>query len=67
MQAITVATANSAALLKLDDRGVLAPGKLADLVVLDGDPTVDIVNTRKVFAVWHRGKKVAGSIETFTP
>src|SRR5215813_13244774 len=66
-QAITVATANSAALLKLDDRGVLAPGKLADLVVLDNDPTADIVNTRKVFAVWHRGKRVAGSIETFTP
>ena len=37
MQAITTATSNSAALLKLDDRGVLASGKLADLVVLEGD------------------------------
>src|SRR5215471_3120449 len=66
-QAITIATSKSAALLKLDDRGVLTPGKLADLVVLDADPTADIVNTRKVHAVWHRGKKAAGSIETFTP
>jgi len=66
-QAITIATSKSAALLKLDDRGVLAGGKLADLVVLDADPTADIVNTRKVYAVWHRGKKAAGSIETFTP
>jgi len=66
-QAITIATSKSAALLKLDDRGVLAGGKLADLVVLDADPTADIVNTRKVHAVWHRGKKAAGSIETFTP
>ena len=66
-QAITVATSKSAALLKLEDRGVLAPGKLADLVVLDADPTADIVNTRRVHAVWHRGKKAAGSIETFTP
>jgi len=66
-QAITAATSKSAALLKLDDRGVLATGKLADLVVLDADPTADIVNTRKVHAVWHRGKKVAGSIETFAP
>ena len=47
--------------------GVRAPGKLADLIVLDGDPTTDIINTRKVYAVWHRGKKVAGSIETFAP
>ena len=37
------------------------------IVVLDADPTADIVNTRKVHAVWHRGKKVAGSIETFAP
>ena len=67
MQAITVATSNSAALLKLDDRGVLAVGKLADLVVLDGDPTADISNTKKIHAVWHRGKKAAGPIETSLP
>ena len=42
MQAITNATANAAALLKLDDRGVLASGKFADLVVLEGDPSVAI-------------------------
>ena len=45
----------------------LAAGKLADLVVLDGDPTADIANTRKIHAVWHRGKKAAGPVETFTP
>jgi imidazolonepropionase-like amidohydrolase len=67
MQAITNATSNAAALLKLDDRGVLASGKLADLVVLEGDPTADISNSRKIHAVWHRGKKTAGAVETFTP
>jgi len=67
MQAITNATANAAKLLKLDDRGVLATGKLADLVVLDGDPTTDIANSRKIHAVWHGGKKAAGPVETFTP
>jgi imidazolonepropionase-like amidohydrolase len=67
MQAITNATSNAAALLKLDDRGVLASGKLADLVVLEGDPTADISNSRKIHAIWHRGKKAAGPIETFTP
>jgi imidazolonepropionase-like amidohydrolase len=67
MQAINSATTNAAALLKLDDRGVLAVGKLADLVVLDGDPTADISNSRKIHAVWHHGKKAAGPVETFTP
>jgi imidazolonepropionase-like amidohydrolase len=67
MQAITNATANAAALLKLDDRGVLASGKLADLVVLDGDPSADIANSRKIHEVWHRGKRAAGPIDTFTP
>ena len=67
MQAITVATSNAAALLKLDDRGVLAAGKRADLVVLDADPTADIANTKKIHAVWHRGKKAAGPVETFAP
>src|SRR5262252_4899680 len=67
MQAITNATSNAAALLKLDDRGVLTSGKLADLVVLESDPTADISNSRKIHAVWHRGKKAAGPVETFTP
>jgi len=46
---------------------VLACGKLADMVVLDGDPTADISNSRKIHAVWHRGKKAAGPVEMFTP
>jgi imidazolonepropionase-like amidohydrolase len=66
MRAITSATSNAAALLNLDDRGVLASGKFADLVVLDGDPTANIGNTRKIHAVWHRGKKTAGPIDSFT-
>jgi imidazolonepropionase-like amidohydrolase len=67
MQAITIATSKTAAVLKLDDRGTLAAGKLADLVVLDADPTSQIANTTKVHAVWHRGKKAAGQVDTFAP
>jgi len=33
MQALTLATSNAAGLLKLDDRGVLAAGKLANSAV----------------------------------
>lgn len=40
------------------DVGVVAAGKLADLVLLDADPTVDIRNLRRVRGVILRGKWV---------
>jgi len=67
LQALTLATREAAALLGLEDRGLLAPGKQADLVVLDGDPSTDITQTKSIRAVWHRGKQVAGSVDTFKP
>jgi imidazolonepropionase-like amidohydrolase len=45
-----------AAALRLNDRGVLAPGKLADIVVLDADPLENIANTVRVSAVILDGK-----------
>jgi imidazolonepropionase-like amidohydrolase len=66
-QAISMATRNAAALLGLTDQGVLAQGKLADLVILDADPREDIANVQKIFAVWHRGQKVGGPVDEFTP
>ena len=59
MQAITAATGQNAKLLHLQDRGTIAVGKRADLVVLDGDPLVDIRNTRKIVAVYHDGRSIA--------
>jgi imidazolonepropionase-like amidohydrolase len=42
-EAIVAATRHGAELMRMDDRiGTLAPGKLADLVVVDGDPLKDI-------------------------
>ena len=67
LDAITIATKNSARLMDLDDRGVLAPGKLADFIILDVDPSQDISRTNRIHAVWHRGKQVSGSVEDFTP
>ncbi|MDN2564647.1 amidohydrolase family protein [Aquibium sp. A9E412] len=47
MEAILVATRDSAAMLKLDGRvGTLEADKLADLVVVDGDPLTDIAVLR---------------------
>jgi imidazolonepropionase-like amidohydrolase len=59
LQAIQTATKNAAALLHLDDRGLIAPGKLADLLVVDGDPSKDISAVDHIDSVWRRGKKVA--------
>lgn len=67
LQAITLATKNAAAEMKLDDRGMIAPGKRADLLVLDGDPSVDIVNADRVAEVWRDGKRVSGPVTEFTP
>jgi imidazolonepropionase-like amidohydrolase len=36
--------------------GSVAPGKLADLVLLDADPTIDIHNARKIESVVLAGK-----------
>ena len=43
MQAIVASTSSAADLLRLDDQlGTVAPGKLADLLVVDGDPLADV-------------------------
>ncbi|ADO73057.1 amidohydrolase family protein [Stigmatella aurantiaca] len=57
-QALRVATSGSAELLGLKDRGRVAPGMVADLVVLEVDPTQDIRNTRSIHALWRRGVEV---------
>lgn len=47
-QALVTATSRAAEYLHLDDRGSLAPGKRADLLVLDANPLENIVNARKI-------------------
>ena len=55
-QALQVATRNGARYTRTsNDRGSIAAGKLADLVLVDGDPTKDIADVRKVAAVITRG------------
>ena len=43
MQALVASTRSAAELLRLDDQlGTVAPGKLADLLIVDGDPLADV-------------------------
>lgn len=55
---ITAATSVSAAYMELDDRGTLAPGKVADFMVLDANPLDDITNTRRIRSVFLGGTAV---------
>ena len=54
-EALQAATRNGAVLIGVDSLGLLAPGKVADLLVLSKDPLVDIRNTRAITAVMTRG------------
>jgi imidazolonepropionase-like amidohydrolase len=56
LQAIRIGTLNGAMYLGRDARvGSLAPGKQADVVVIDGDPSTNIADVRKVETVFKQG------------
>ena len=58
-QALQVATYNGAKFTNtLNDRGTVSTGKLADLILIDGDPTRNIEDLRKVAIVITRGKLI---------
>ena len=38
------------------DIGTLAPGKFADLVILDADPLANVINLSKIYRVIKDGK-----------
>ena len=58
MEMIVAATRDSARVLRLDQLGMVAPGKSADFVVLDANPLDNIANVRKISAVYLRGEAV---------
>ncbi|QWF16020.1 amidohydrolase family protein [Lysobacter capsici] len=64
-EVLRMATLTPSQVLGVDkDRGVIAPGKLADLVLIDGDPIRDMEDIRKVDAVFKGGKRYdPGQIE----
>ena len=61
LEAITCATKNAASAMKRDDIGLIAEGKIADLLVVDGDPTKDVTilgNKKLIKHVFLNGKDI---------
>jgi Amidohydrolase family len=57
LSALQAATINPARFLgRTDDLGIVAPGKIANMVLLDADPLADIRNTTRIRAVWLEGR-----------
>ncbi|MFI5704003.1 amidohydrolase family protein [Streptomyces xanthochromogenes] len=57
-QALRAATALTARRFGLADRGRIAEGLRADLLLVDGDPTTTIADTLNTRAVWRRGTRL---------
>lgn len=58
-QALAATTSAPARHFGLSDRGRIAPGLRADLVLVEGDPTQDITATREIAAIWRRGERLS--------
>ena len=63
VEALRAATVPPAQHFGLHDRGVIEPGRRADLVLIDGDPIADIRATRQIRRVWCAGvEHVVGTV-----
>jgi imidazolonepropionase-like amidohydrolase len=58
VEALAAATSAPAKAFKLDDRGRIAPGLRADLILVKGDPDQDVTATRDILRVWKGGVPV---------
>ena len=57
-QALAAGTSQPARIFALTDRGRIATGLRADLVLVDGDPTTNILATRAITGVWKAGHAI---------
>jgi imidazolonepropionase-like amidohydrolase len=58
VEALAAATSVPSAMFRLSDRGRIEPGRRADLLLVKGDPTADIKNTRNIARIWKSGVAV---------
>lgn len=58
VEALHTATALPAKTFNLNDRGRIAVGMRADMILVDGDPTKSIADTRKIEFIWKNGYRL---------
>jgi imidazolonepropionase-like amidohydrolase len=58
LEALATATSVPARVFHLDDRGRIAPGMRADLVLVNGNPGEEIFATRRILAVYKEGFRI---------
>jgi imidazolonepropionase-like amidohydrolase len=58
MQIIVAATRNAAKVCSLPDHGTLEAGKVADVLVVDGNPLEDLDALSRVYMVIHNGERI---------
>jgi imidazolonepropionase-like amidohydrolase len=58
IEALRSATSIPARRFGLTDRGRIAPGLRADLLLVDGDPTTNITDTLSILGIWHCGVRL---------
>jgi imidazolonepropionase-like amidohydrolase len=63
VDALAAATSNVAKSFGTDDRGSIAPGMRADLLLVRGDPTKDITATRDIIGIWRNGVRMDRALE----
>lgn len=61
-EALSAATANTAAAFRLSDRGRILPGRRADMLLVRGDPTSDLFALRDIVEVWKEGVRVERAV-----
>src|SRR5215813_11465974 len=59
LQALASATSEPACAFGFHDRGRITEGVRADLVLVNGDPTINIKATRDIVGVWKLGVQCA--------
>lgn len=58
VEALRAATSVPARTFGLQNRGRIAAGMRADLLLVEGDPTADITATREIRGVWKAGRRI---------
>jgi imidazolonepropionase-like amidohydrolase len=58
LEVVKILTSNAAVFLDRSDIGSLEPGKMADMVIVDGDPLADIANLGNIEIVIQSGRVV---------